>query len=224
MSVVEARKRVKEVEYPFNMIYKMLESNIDLANEIYKSEYSKYGEYFCFSDFRGSVEYILYKALTPRERLVLQYRFKELKTMEECGKLLGMCKERIRQIEAKALRKLRSDKNIQYFKIGVSGIIENIKDEYKEKLNNVTNEYLKQMSSNNESKKLAPILIEDLDLSVRAYNRLSRGDIKTVVDLLDLTYEDLLNIRNLGKYTADEIVKKLDMYGYHLKESESINI
>ena len=224
MSVVEARKRVKKVEYPFNMIYKMLESDIELANEIYKREYSKYGKYFYFSDFRGSVEYILYKALTPRERLVLQYRFKELKTMEECGKLLETSKERIRQIEAKALRKLRSDKNIQYFKIGVSGIIENIKDEYKEKLNNVTNEYLKQMSSNNESKKLAPILIEDLDLSVRAYNRLSRGDIKTVVDLLDLTYEDLLNIRNLGIHTADEIVKKLDMYGYHLKESESINV
>jgi len=49
--------------------------------------------------------------LTPRERRVLQLRFGledgRSRTLEEVGKEFGVTRERIRQIEAKALRKLR---------------------------------------------------------------------------------------------------------------------
>jgi len=49
--------------------------------------------------------------LTPRERRVLQLRFGltdgHQRTLEEVGKRIGVTRERIRQIEAKALRKLR---------------------------------------------------------------------------------------------------------------------
>ncbi len=49
--------------------------------------------------------------LTPRERRVLQLRFGLIdghqRTLEEGGKRFGVTRERIRQIEAKALRKLR---------------------------------------------------------------------------------------------------------------------
>ncbi|MFC1993895.1 RNA polymerase sigma factor RpoD [Chloroflexota bacterium] len=51
------------------------------------------------------------KTLTPRERRVLQLRFGledgRSRTLEEVGKEFGVTRERIRQIEAKALRKLR---------------------------------------------------------------------------------------------------------------------
>jgi len=59
---------------------------------------------------RGEVEDIL-DTLTPRERRVLQLRFGLIdghpRTLEEVGKRFGVTRERIRQIEAKALRKLR---------------------------------------------------------------------------------------------------------------------
>ncbi|MDP2949535.1 MAG: sigma-70 family RNA polymerase sigma factor, partial [Chloroflexota bacterium] len=49
--------------------------------------------------------------LNPRERRVLQLRFGvgdgRSRTLEEVGKEFGVTRERIRQIEAKALRKLR---------------------------------------------------------------------------------------------------------------------
>jgi RNA polymerase primary sigma factor len=49
--------------------------------------------------------------LTPRERRVLQLRFGLIdghqRTLEEVGKRIGVTRERIRQIETKALRKLR---------------------------------------------------------------------------------------------------------------------
>jgi RNA polymerase primary sigma factor len=50
-------------------------------------------------------------SLTPREQRVLQLRFGledgRSRTLEEVGKEFGVTRERIRQIEAKALRKLR---------------------------------------------------------------------------------------------------------------------
>ena len=49
--------------------------------------------------------------LNPRERRVLQLRFGlddgRSRTLEEVGREFGVTRERIRQIEAKALRKLR---------------------------------------------------------------------------------------------------------------------
>ena len=63
-----------------------------------------------FTMLRTEVEDIL-DTLTPRERRVLQLRFGLIdghqRTLEEVGKRFGVTRERIRQIEAKALRKLR---------------------------------------------------------------------------------------------------------------------
>jgi RNA polymerase primary sigma factor len=59
---------------------------------------------------RLEVEHVL-DTLTPRERRVLQLRFGLIgghqRTLEEVGKRFGVTRERIRQIESKALRKLR---------------------------------------------------------------------------------------------------------------------
>lgn len=49
----------------------------------------------------------LLKTLTPREESVLRLRLFDELTLDECGKHRGVSRERIRQIEAKALRKLR---------------------------------------------------------------------------------------------------------------------
>ena len=52
--------------------------------------------------------------------------------------------------------------------------------------------------------------IEDLDLSVRAYNCLKRAGFSCAEELLPLTEEDLLRIRNLGRRGAEEISQKLE--------------
>ncbi len=58
--------------------------------------------------------------LTNRERFIILNRFgidgRCQKTLEELGKILGFSKERIRQIEGEAIRKLRKTKNIEEFK------------------------------------------------------------------------------------------------------------
>jgi len=49
--------------------------------------------------------------LTPREKLIIEYRFglngKQRMTLQELGNKFGVTRERIRQIEAKAMKKLR---------------------------------------------------------------------------------------------------------------------
>ncbi|MEM8637367.1 MAG: DNA-directed RNA polymerase subunit alpha [Cyanobacteria bacterium P01_G01_bin.54] len=53
------------------------------------------------------------------------------------------------------------------------------------------------------------IPIEELQLSVRAYNCLKRAQINTVADLLDYSQEDLLEIKNFGQKSAEEVIDAL---------------
>ncbi len=53
------------------------------------------------------------------------------------------------------------------------------------------------------------IPIEELNLSVRAYNCLKRAQINSVADLLDYSQEDLLEIKNFGQKSAEEVIEAL---------------
>jgi DNA-directed RNA polymerase subunit alpha len=55
------------------------------------------------------------------------------------------------------------------------------------------------------------IHIEELQLSVRAYNCLKRAQINSVADLLDYTQEDLLEIKNFGAKSAEEVIEALQV-------------
>jgi DNA-directed RNA polymerase subunit alpha len=62
--------------------------------------------------------------------------------------------------------------------------------------------------------------VEDLELTVRSYNCLKREGVDTIGQLATMTEEELMNIRNLGMKSVDEIRSKLIEYGYTL-ESEA---
>lgn len=60
------------------------------------------------------------------------------------------------------------------------------------------------------------ITIEDLELSVRAFNCLKRANIHNMHDLLQKTEHDLMNIKNFGKKSAEEVIERLAQFGYYL--------
>ncbi|MEE9542590.1 MAG: RNA polymerase sigma factor RpoD [Thermodesulfobacteriota bacterium] len=68
---------------------------------------------------------LVLETLTPREEKVLRMRFgigeRQDYTLEEVGKVLGVTRERVRQIEAKALRRLRHPTRAKLLK-GFSGV------------------------------------------------------------------------------------------------------
>ena len=61
--------------------------------------------------------------------------------------------------------------------------------------------------------------IEDLDLTVRSYNCLKREGIHTVGELLARSEADLLDIRNFGSKSIDEVKAKIASMGLQLKDS-----
>lgn len=68
--------------------------------------------------------------------------------------------------------------------------------------------------------KVLEMSIEDLDLSVRSYNCLKRAGIHTVEDLTRKTEDDMLKVRNLGRKSLDEVIKKINDLGLGLKNKE----
>jgi DNA-directed RNA polymerase subunit alpha len=56
--------------------------------------------------------------------------------------------------------------------------------------------------------------IEDLNLSVRAYNCLKRSGLMTVGQVLEKTEEELLALRNFGRKSYDELKEKLIEMGF----------
>jgi DNA-directed RNA polymerase subunit alpha len=65
--------------------------------------------------------------------------------------------------------------------------------------------------------RIAEVSIEDLDLSVRAFNCLKRAGIQTVGEILERLERDeneLLAIRNFGQKSLDELKEKLEAKGF----------
>lgn len=80
-----------------------------------------------------------------------------------------------------------------------------------------------EQDSNDEKKDidLSSIPIEELELSVRAFNCLKRADINTLDQLVEKSVDELGRVRNLGKKSIDEIIEKLAAYkglGIHMKD------
>lgn len=60
--------------------------------------------------------------------------------------------------------------------------------------------------------------IEELELSMRSFNSLKRSGILTVQELIDRPKNDVEQIRNLGKKSLKEIMRKLQERGLDFKE------
>lgn len=115
----------EEMEMPVEKvreIMKIAQEPVSLETPIGEEEDSHLGDFIPDEDAQAPADaaaYLLLKeqledvleTLTPREEKVLRLRFGlddgKPRTLEEVGQVFGVTRERIRQIEAKALRKLR---------------------------------------------------------------------------------------------------------------------
>jgi len=69
-----------------------------------------------------------------------------------------------------------------------------------------------------EQARLLNTPIEELDLSVRPYNCLKRANIHTIGDLIQRTEEEIMNVKNFGKKSLEEVVEKLAAMGLSLRK------
>ena len=89
-----------------------------------------------------------------------------------------------------------------------------------ELVDNMDEQSILVSQDDDKAQKVLEMSIEDLDLSVRSYNCLKRANIHTVEDLTKRTEEDMLKVRNLGRKSLEEVVKKLEDLGLSLKAQE----
>ena len=71
-----------------------------------------------------------------------------------------------------------------------------------------------------KKEKVLEMTIEELDLSVRAYNCLKRAGINTVEDLVSKSEDEMMKVRNLGRKSLEEVMAKLDSLGFKLNTDD----
>ena len=77
------------------------------------------------------------------------------------------------------------------------------------------------VEKNDQGKEKAlEMTIEELDLSVRAFNCLKRANINTVEDLINKTEDEMMKVRNLGRKSLDEVIDKLNKLGFSLRSND----
>ena len=197
---------------------------------------------------RGALEVAMLMAnLSDREADILRYRYRQNKTYEDLMPMFDLSRERIRQIEIKALRKMRKEQCRNLLTMGLTGWLDNlIQEEAKRVGGQMVDKLLRErldeaeeLMQEREAEKmrialgdtaiekiggkeyLNSIKIEELELTVRSYNCLKRGGINTVGDITEKTYGELMKVRNLGRKSLNEIVQKIGEMGLTLKEEEA---
>lgn len=182
-------------------------------------------------DLKARVDHVL-ESLTVREQNVIRMRFGfddySKMTLEEVGTEFKVSRDRIRQIEAKALRKLRHPNRAKILKYGLSECklaekkeeLKMIETEqiHKEQLEEYRANIRKSIESDQDPATLISVVsrnitIDELEFSVRTFNCLVRhAKLTSLYDILMLNNTELLKIRNFGRMSLDEVNRKLNSF------------
>ena len=176
---------------------------------------------------------------TDIEGNIIRMRYEDTMTLDEIGRECGITGDRVGQIEAKAIRKLRccagwlkmgrehwvpvlkiQQRIEQNLEIAVTHRVLASLDERIPSLRKFINDGIKKEIAE-QVQNNPDMPIEDMGLSIRAFNSLKRSGITTIDDLRHMTSSELMHIRNLGAGSVLEIKKKLWEYGFCLLPDES---
>lgn len=171
----------------------------------------------------------LLACLSERHKDVVKLRYEQSLPYHKIGKILGVTRERARQIDVRTLKKLRHPSRIKYLTWKMKDIVaaEKTKPTLKPKPKRhyhilfsipecknsrflyFNSPLRKYMSISNNMKNLT---IDYLGLSARAYNIMRRNNIATINDLLNFSIKNLVQIKNAGSRIQNEILSKISQY------------
>lgn len=217
----EDRKTLKELPYPYNLMEVLREQAQDRADddEVENMDFTP-----------SAIREMVNDALTERERQIIEQRYRDGLTLEKTAAAHNVTRERIRQIEAKALRKLNHPGRMRKY---AAVPYRDYQSEHLARLRAEAQiDWFLQHSDYNVSvddhgePKLTPKSVldktiddiyNDMDLSVRSYNCLKRARINTVGEIVALDYGQAIGIRSLGRRSLDEIEAKIHSLGLKMK-------
>lgn len=200
-------------------------------------------------DCDKTFEHVL-KTLSPREREIIKAKWCGDISFDKIAADYNLTRSRIQQIHAKAIRKLGQCNHRKILQYGMKAYetfvhtrencskdivstyvseLENIardKIEYNDlvalqKLRDDIDNYISNLRKNGTVASAAKLaMIEELDLSVRTYNCLHRAGYNYIYELENLSYTDLMKMRNFGRRCLAELEEKCKPYGITFKEAE----
>ena len=185
------KRKLLQLPYPENLLMTLLEGIVDSIEVT--------------PDRQAGLDYALSK-LTEVEQEVLKLRFQERLTYDEIGKVRGKTGHSACGTENNAMRKLRRTTLRGYILYGKEGF---------EAIDCV----LCPLGENPPPRtdipdpKVLNLPFEELDLSVGAFNTLRRAGYEFVGDIVDLSYDQILQINRLSRKRIEEIAAKLRFLG-----------
>lgn len=209
-----------ESPYPYNLLD-------DIFGETFDHVLSE--------DEANGLNYCL-RTLNEKEQTVIGLRYEKEMTLRQAGKELNVTLERIRQIQAKALRKLKSPVRLNYILYGEQGNLRKKDLDDREYQLNSRERQLIEIENRLGLKRVEPdeANIEqigydearksktgrngltysdaflDLELSVRSFNCLARSGFLTVADVIKAIRDgSIIKVRNLGHKSLEEIINRV---------------
>ena len=147
-------------------------------------------------------------SLKDKEQTALLLRYKDHMTLNDTGEQFSLSRERIRQILAKGIRKLRHPDRLKYIRDGLQGTVRKMEEDKRR--------IRESIEKNGVMETLHLIGLEDCGFSIRAYNCLKRAGLTTLGEAADKVAGDpafIVRIRSLGMKSLIEVVDKLESYG-----------
>lgn len=173
-------------------------------------------------------QYALAK-LEDREQEVIRRRFEHHQSRSEIGQALGISIERVRQIENKAIIKLRYPARWSYIKLGIEGYMsyrvqesqrKGFHEGYNVGYQNGVYDAQHGVTLTSQDNEQFRLPIECMAISTRAQSCLKIANLQTIGDVARVSGERIHTMRNLGKVTAGEIARALQEMGIHHTEWE----
>lgn len=176
--------------------------------------------------------------LTEREENCIRLYYESGKNLEEVGNIYNVTRERIRQVIAKGVRKLRHPSRANYIR---NGYMVESKEAYKkaferwlpeiERARFDAEQKIAEYKAQANDEEVKPIFdkrnmdIADLELSVRSYNCLRRASLNVVGDILEKDQSYMMRVRNLGRKSLEEVYARLREQGYTMFDNgESLSV
>lgn len=210
----EVRLSVKKVEFPTNLLQYIKEHRPQFRiPELVTDDITK-GIRFAYTTLNDELQVVLF------------LRFEKHYTLKEVAEVFSLSSTQIENKVEKALQTWFKTGDIKYIEDGLMGHINQMVQTKAEGLAEakLSVEYLRGYDEaiaelegrEPEPEKETSLLltpIEELEFSVRTFNCLKRHGVETLTDILNLTFDELIKVRFLGRKSMKEISDKVKELG-----------
>lgn len=193
----------KGVDWPYNFVYTVFEKagrNTPKAANLPM-------------DIERTVTFVIGGISEKRSDILLKY-FRDHKSVGAIAEELGVTKQSISFDLRTTIERIANSNSVFLLECGVVGLLNRrIRESYEA---GYADGYFQGVidGANGETEALEIATIEDMDLSVRAFNCLARANYRTASEVSSCSAYDICKIRNLGLKCAEEIYNKLKTLGF----------